>query len=441
MFLTPVRAARGGLLVEVILLAVVFAVTTWSASLMQHVTVTRYWDGDEYYFMTEQIAAGQVPHVGAPYVYRLATPWLVARVWPPDRIVTGFRTINIAAAAATTLLLLVWLRRFVAQRWARLIVVALFIIEWHGPVRFVFYYPVYVDPLAFPCLIGGLILIDELRAKDREARGVLVWSLTALCVVGVLVREVMVVIPLALLCVDNPVGARAGWIAWARRFDPRLLIPAVVSGGVIELTHLVTQPRVAFSFLGTAALRLRTKPAFTWVLAWFITFGPILLLTFYDWRRVWRTLADRQDLAAYLVLFAVLAYIGGSDTERFVFWAMPVVYLLIAQALVAHRRALDSTYLAAVLVVAQLVSARVLWSIPSPGLDVSSLAEMPTLAAKTWAILNRLVVIDDYHWNLWSNFGSRPFHALLLAIYLVFCAAMIGWIHRRTMRTMRTHGV
>jgi hypothetical protein len=51
----------------------------------------------------------------------------------------------------------------------------------------------------------------------------------------------------------------------------------------------------------------------------------------------------------------------------------------------------------------------------------------PWLVARIW--------LDDVHWNLWSNFGSRPFHALLLALYLGFSVAMIGWIHFRATRT------
>ena len=433
MLLTRGRAARGGWLVEILVLGALLVITIWAASVTQHVTVTRYWDGDEYYFMTEQLAAGQTPHVGAPYVYRLATPWLVARFWP-DRIVTGFRTINIASTAATVLLLIVWLRRFVAERWARMVVVALFILEWHGPARFISYYPVYVDPLTFPCLLGGLILIDEIRSTAPDARGILVWSLTALCVVGILCREVMIVIPLAVLCVGDPFGAFGRMRASLRAFDPRLLIPFAASAAVIELTHLVTRPRVVFSFFGTAFLRLRAQPAHLWVLAWFITFGPVLILPFYDWRRAWRTLAEQQYLAGYLVTFAALSYIGGTDTERFIFWVMPVVYLLAAQALVAHQRTLNNTYLAAALIVAQAVSARVLSSIPSPSLEVASVSDMPSFGARVYSVLDRLFVIDDFHWNLWSNFGSRPFHALLLAIYLVFSISMIGWMHVRATR-------
>ena len=420
MLLTRVRAV-GGLWLELIVIVALVAVTAWTAARMQQVTVTRYWDGDEYYVLTEQLAAFERPHAAAPFVYRLATPWLVARLFPHD-IVGGFTAINLGAAAATAILLLVWLRRFVAERWARLLTVSLFVLEWHGPTRFVSYYPVYVDPLVFPCLVGGLILIDEIEARRGVADAHLLWALTALCLAGALCREVMLVIPVALLFT-------------ARRFDPRRLLPLASVAAVIVATRLWAQPRIPFSWVETAFFHISHKPAYTWVLAWFITFGPLLALVFYDWRRAWRTLGGRPYLAAYVLAFGTLAYIGGHDTERYLFWSMPVVYLLIAQALVAHRRALDNTYLVTVLVLAQVVSARMLWSIPSPSLAVASLSEMPTPAAKIYSVLNRLFIIDDFHWNLWSNFGSRPFHALLLAIYLAFSAAMIGWIHLRATRT------
>ena len=416
---------------EIAVLAAIFAATVWASARMQQVTVTRYWDGDEYYVMAEQMAAGQAPRAAAPYVYRLATPWLVARLWPAS-IVTGFRAINLSAAAAAALLLLVWLRRLVAERWARILVVALFIIEWHGPARFVSYYPVYVDPLVFPFLLAGLILIDLLR-EPGGATATRIGLLTIVCVAGALCREVMIVVPVALLFGRYPVlpgGSRLGDAAPGAWF----WLPLGATIATLAAARTLVHPRLLFSWIETAIFHLRHKPAYTWLLAWFITFGPVLALVFSDWRRAWRTLAERQELAACLAMFGVLAYVGGHDTERYLFWSMPVVYLLVARALVARRVALSGTYLAAMLVVGQAVSARVFWAIPSPGFELAALADMPTRAAKLYSILNRLFVIDDFHWNLWSNFGSRPFHALLLAIYLVFSGAMIGWIHVRATR-------
>jgi len=116
------RVELSNLWPELAIIAVVFVATAWVSARMQDVTVTRYWDGDEYYVMTEQMAAGETPRAAAPYVYRLATPWLVAHL-SPRAIVNGYRAINLTAAAVTAAMLLVWLRRFVAERWARLLAV------------------------------------------------------------------------------------------------------------------------------------------------------------------------------------------------------------------------------------------------------------------------------------------------------------------------------
>jgi hypothetical protein len=421
-----------GMFIEIAVIAAVFVTVAGLSAWMQQVTVTRYWDGDEYYAMAEQMAAGETPHAAAPYVYRLATPWLVAKIWPTE-IVTGFRTINVAAAATTALLLLVWLRRFVAERWARLLAVTLFIVEWHGPARFVSYYPVYVDPLVFPFLILGLILIDSLRASAGDTTTRLL-QLTAVCIAGTLCREVMIVVPVALLFARYallPGGAR---LRGTPISDALLWLPLAATIGTLALTRVLTHPRLTFSWIDTVIFHVVNKPLYTWVLAWFITFGPVLALVFYDSRRGWHALAERQELAAYLALFGILAYIGGHDTERYLFWSMPVVYLLVARALAAHRDALSHTYFAAALFAAQTISARLFWAIPSPSLATGSFADMPTPAAKIYSIMNRLFVVDDFHWNLWSNFGSRPFHALLLAIYVLFSAAVIAWMRHTPAR-------
>jgi hypothetical protein len=55
---------------------------------------------------------------------------------------------------------------------------------------------------------------------------------------------------------------------------------------------------------------------------------------------------------------------------------------------------------------------------------------MPTRAAKLYAALNRLFVIDDFYWNLWSYFGSQSFHAALLVLYFCFSALLMLWIYR-----------
>ena len=38
--------------------------------------------------------------------------------------------------------------------------------------------------------------------------------------------------------------------------------------------------------------------------------------------------------------------------------------------------------------------------------------------------------MDDCYSNLWSFFGSRPWHALLLAYDVIFVAGIVVWMRR-----------
>ena len=392
----------------------IFVVVAFFAWSTQHVRVTNWWDADEYFRTTEQLAAGQTPTRAAPYVYRLAAPWIVATV-SPGNIAGGFLVLNLVATAASTLLLLAWLRRFVAAWWIRVMLTALFVITWHAPTRFLFYYPVYVDPLLFPFLISGLIVSDRITREGPAST--LVATLVGLVVAGTFVREVMLIVPIALL-----LSNRRYWrIA-------RLWAPLIAGGIVIAITHALVQPRATdYSFAGAALQQVRTKPLFTWVLAWFITYGPLLAVLLFGWRTAIAVFKDRVYLAWYVLAFTGLSYVGGQDTERLLYWSMPGIYAVLACAIDQNRHALHNTYLAAVIVVTQLLSARVFWSIPSPSLGVPEFSQTPR-NAWSYGIVNRLLVIDDFHWNLYSNFGSRSFHALELALYIALAAVICGWM-------------
>ena len=62
------------------------------------------------------------------------------------------------------------------------------------------------------------------------------------------------------------------------------------------------------------------------------------------------------------------------------------------------------------------------------------LDELRQVEPRCEVIANRVFVIDDFHWNLWSNFGSRPFHLVQLALYLAVSAAVVALMHRGAMR-------
>jgi hypothetical protein len=179
--MTGGRLAR----VEILLTLGLVALTALWARQIQVFQVFRYWDSDEYFLMAQQMVTGEPITAAAPYAFRKLTPWLVARCCASD-LQNGFLLLNLAAGAALAVLLVIWLRRFVTSAGVRLLVVAAFVLQWHGPVRFAFYYPAYVDPLFQVFVIAALIVGERLVTRASVAAGA---AYVALVAAGVFARD------------------------------------------------------------------------------------------------------------------------------------------------------------------------------------------------------------------------------------------------------------
>jgi hypothetical protein len=321
-----------------------------------------------------------------------------------------------------------WLRFGVDRLPVRLAVVTLFAAAWHGPLRYVHFNSGYVDP---PFLLFVLLSLVMLQGMQERARPWPVAAFTALTIAGAFLRETMLLLPASALLLGNPIQRGTSPVQWVRRLRWFALIPIGAGLAVVTFTHAVVAADTTRSFVA-AALQWIRKPPSAYALAWFTAYGPVLALLAFDWRLVLTDLRDRQHLAAVLALCAVLAFFGGSDTERFVFWAMPVVYLLIGRSFERNLRLFTSAALGVSLVIAQAVSARIFWSIPDPRLDPAPLATDVSWIDRLYAVADRVFVIDHFHWNLWSSFGSQPFRLVRLALYLAVTALLIWAMHRRS---------
>jgi len=400
------------------------AITVWSVH-MQRVTpwfALDVGDADEYLRMTRQFAAG-LPFVQAagPFVFRIATPWL-ASFASPAQIEHGlpFYIINLTAAFVAAMLLLVWLRRFVDSPGVRVLLVTLWIAEWHSPARFTFFDPVYVDPLFIVFMLAGLLLVD-LHAEHPRYSIAPVLALVAF--IGTLCRESMVIVAVAFIATAFEPGT-----ARPRRWRDGAWAVAILltTALAVWLTHAVGFPRGPYSPLSQPILMVRTKPLYTWVLGWFFAFGPaILAMIAIDYARTLAFLRSRPHLAVYLVACVLLSFFGGTDTERIAAWAAPVVYVLAGRAIEQFREVLLRWPLVIVLAVVQLASERLLWPVPPLDYTIRPFSTIDSRWLQLREALNRMIVIDTHYGNLWSFFGSRAWHAVILAFDIVFVTAVV----------------
>jgi hypothetical protein len=412
-----------------------------------------YADALIYQRVAVQFFESQVPIIArAPHAYRIATPWLAAVLRPavartlPDLDskvenasgkvgVTPFLLINIVASAAATLLLLLYLRRFVDSAIVRVLLVIAWIAMWHSPVRWVYFYPANVDALFMVLLITGLLIVEAWRGRSPVAAAFL---LAPVVFVGTLVREAMVLVPIVfgLSQIDA--------VRHDRRTE-RLVaaaVPIVALGVAWLFLRSIVTPVPGHQQWAEVATILRDKPIWTWILGWFFTFGPpVIALIVAGRMEVWAFLRTRPEIGGHVAACGVLGYIAGtgSDTERLLAWGAPAMYVLAGQAIAPLRSVLARMPLVlALLLVVQIASSRVLWPIPVGVDHLQTFASLEPSWSAVLAIADKFLVIHNYYYNLWSFYGSRAVHAATLAFDVALTVGVTLWINRARKRLAAT---
>lgn len=380
----------------------------------------------------------------APFVYRIGTPWLASVINPAvKQVISGpydalidtatglddvppFYVINIAAALIFSLLLLRYLRFFIFSAALRLFLLAMWLVQWHAPPRWVYFNPVNVEPLFLVAVVAALIQI-ELQRDSSTWRAAA--RLVPLTVLGTLCRESMVLLPLAFIASRKPLEIleRRDWHngAWG-------MAPLVSAIAALAFTRMIATPTNDYHAWSEPWRMLRDKPLDSWLLAWFFTFGPpAIALLAAAAPELGRFLRTRPDMLVWLAGCAVLGFIGGTDTERILGWAAPVVYVLIGISIASRGRVLLRTPgVIVVLLVLQLLSARLFWPVPQ-GFEESQPLGLAFNREALYEFADRILVIEHHYSNLWSFFGSRILHLATLAADVVFTGGLALWIRRQ----------
>jgi hypothetical protein len=412
---------------ELLVIVGLFALTNVLGALYQEpieINQGRGWDGVHYAKMTEDFDAGRKLAAKVPFVYRPAVPWL-ASLAPGEEIVRRFRLVNVVANVLSLVLFWIWLRPYVGRASIRILLATLFIVSFNALTRRVYFSPVLADYWDKVWLFAGLIAIREAKTWPRVTSLAL---LSTISFFGVWVREVLLLIPVAFLFADNPLRRAPG-----RRFGFRITPPApssflpLLAGALaLFLVRMSVEPSQSGYFLEAITRWVGHKQLHDVLYAWFITYGPILVIPLFDWRSSARFLARHQYLLVYLVAFSLLAWVGGSATYRLLYWTCPVVFLLVGRSL-DRRTALFATPLFAfTMALSWVISQRVFWPLPQ--------ATLPTEAPPTF--LTPLGP-DAFLFDV-IGMGSHEVGLIALAQYLVLSAGLLLYLWRRSLALRAT---
>lgn len=158
-----------------------------------------------------------------------------------------------------------------------------------------------------------------------------------------------------------------------------------------------------------------------YIQAWFNVYGPLFFLCLYFWRQLANFLWEHQYFLVYLLITAILAFIGGGDVERFLFAASPVVLVLIGLVIQKNKTVLKWLPLAILLIITQAIAERVFWTLPDYPNDLFS--PIPFLTAMTSQFWYR---------DLYITFGRHYFLVTALFEYFLLGILIFWMIQHRT---------
>jgi hypothetical protein len=300
-------------------------------------------DGFAYARMAETLDFATVP---APFRYRVLLPLLThPAIRAGYGVVSVFRALNWSLAFALFAVLLVLLERLPSTSFSpAALVVGLMATSGLSPLRLAFFYPVLTDTmhllLTTLVLWIGLFPPPATRASDGSvaARAMI---LAALFYLGTLNREnFLAVLPCLLPWVIRVQGRTIVLSRSPARWAIACGVPVLACGaGLFTVRALTGAPQIGNGLSGMVdSLLAMTLPRLFVIVC--LVFGPLLVIAIGD-RRSHPASATRGAATVGLAATLFLVVTGGSNPERFLFWAMPFACVLAApsfEAAVADRR-------------------------------------------------------------------------------------------------------
>jgi len=129
-------------------LLMIFIITFFYVNSQDIINVNQglVWDATVYHSVSTQIVNDHSPLKGmAPFIYRIATPYLTAMLFP-DKLIQGYLMINLVIALTSIIVFYFFLRLFINNSLVIFCLLAVYCVSPLGSLRFSIFYPVYADP-------------------------------------------------------------------------------------------------------------------------------------------------------------------------------------------------------------------------------------------------------------------------------------------------------
>lgn len=320
--------------IEVVwVIVIIFVVLAFSFVFEKPLTIENgiAFDAKQYFSVAQGFQSHQNLIGESPFVYRIGLPFLVSVFFSED-LFFGFRFINLIASFVSVFLLLTWLRLYLKNIIVRLLLIFLFSTHWVGALRLSYYSPVHVESLNTAFNLVGFILVFYLQKDPKNLR--LLAAFCAVIFLGVFFRETVIFLAIIyfavfiyniLTAVENK--AFFGQVAFLAVFP---LLSGLIA---FSLTRIIVSPNNEYSLLANMVAWMYQKPFPTYIQSYFTTYGPMLALLAVSYKVVKDFLETEKFNSYYLLFICLVAWGIGSDTDRFLYWAMPVMYVLLGLAL------------------------------------------------------------------------------------------------------------
>ena len=412
---------------ELIAIISIFLLTTYFTAINQK-TVSHNdgqgWDGTEYYKMAEDFTKGVKAETRAPFVYRIGTPFLVSHYFAND-ILKGFFKLNQLAAFLSIILMFIFLKFFINSRLIRILLMFLFITQWHNWARLVYFYPVHVDPWAQVAVLAGLILIYKSSTLPET---IVIPALSILTFTGLFFRETAVIIAvvyvLSYLSVKQIFDYK-NYIQTIKSLKFRWFIPFISGIAATIIIRFFSHSTTNYMFPAAASYWIYYKPVLQFLHSLLASYGPVLVLIILFYKETYNFLSRKPFLLYFSGIIFILSWIGGGDTERFLYWAAPVVFASIGYLLENNKTlqsVLKSTPLIIlVLIITQAIAQRLFWVIP----DFPPTAEglIPTF-------LTPLSGVGNFH-NVFVPYMEYKTAIISFGEYVLLFAGLFFWMKKR----------